>query len=96
MEQISNVFLLCEKTDAALDELVTDVGQILFEGPKDSSGSTQDLQRALEKAKRVLAVLEQQASGFTSLTIPAHLQIELEDKHREIADLEADLKSTLQ
>lgn len=45
-------------------------------------------QRALEVARRSLAILEQQAAGYTSLTIPAHLQIELEDKRREVARLE--------
>ncbi len=48
---------------------------------------------ALEKARRVLVVLEEQAAGYTFLTIPAHLQIDLEDKRREVAALEATLAS---
>lgn len=54
------------------------------------------IQRALENARRILAVLEGQAAGFTSLTIPPHLQVELEDKRKEVAQLESDLKSTFQ
>ena len=60
--------------------------------PQSNVTSLQELQQALEKAKRILAVLETQASGYTSLTIPAHLQIELEDKRKEIVKLEADLQ----
>ncbi len=40
-------------------------------------------------ARRALATLEEQAAGYTTLTIPAHLQIELEEKRREAAELEA-------
>ncbi len=50
-----------------------------------------DLQSALRRAKRVLAILEEEAAGYTSLTIPAHLRIELEDKRREVASLESRL-----
>ncbi len=51
----------------------------------------QSLRQSLETARRMLAFLEQQAAGYTSLTIPAHLQIELEDKRREVASLESRL-----
>ncbi len=44
---------------------------------------------ALERARRALAILEQQAAGFGALHIPVHLQIELEEKRREVAELEA-------
>ncbi len=40
-------------------------------------------------ARRALAILEEQAAGYTALTIPAHLKIELEAKRREVAELEA-------
>lgn len=44
---------------------------------------------ALQRARRALAILEQQAAGFGALHIPVHLQIELEEKRREVAELEA-------
>jgi len=59
--------------------------------PKKQSHESQ--QRTLENARRTLAILEQQAAGYTTLTIPAHLKIELEDKRREIAELENALRS---
>lgn len=43
----------------------------------------------LATAQRALALLEKQAAGYTSLTIPPHLQIELEDKRKEVAQLTA-------
>jgi hypothetical protein len=43
---------------------------------------------ALEMARRSLAILEEQAAGYTTLTIPAHLRLELEDKRRQVAELE--------
>ncbi len=52
-----------------------------------------DLKCALETAKRVLATLEAQAAGYTSLTIPVSLKIELEDKRKEVAKLKSDLQS---
>jgi len=42
-------------------------------------------------ARRALAILEEQAAGYTALTIPAHLKIELEEKRCEVAELEATL-----
>jgi hypothetical protein len=47
---------------------------------------------ALAMAKRSLAILEKQAAGYTSLGRPVHLQIELEEKQREVAELEARLR----
>ena len=40
-------------------------------------------------ARRSLDILEEQAAGYTALTIPVHLQIQLEEKRREVAELEA-------
>jgi len=40
----------------------------------------ESLQKQLDKARRALAILEEQAAGYTSLTIPAHLKLDLEDK----------------
>jgi hypothetical protein len=53
---------------------------------------SQDLSQALATARRALAILEKQAAGYTSLDIPAHLQIELEEKRAEVAKLEARLR----
>ncbi len=53
--------------------------------------STTDPTAVLARARRVLAHLEAQAAGFGALHVPAHLQIELEEKRREVAALEARL-----
>jgi nucleoside phosphorylase len=50
------------------------------------------LNPALLMARRSLAILELQAAGYTSLTIPSHLRIELDEKRLEVAKLEARLK----
>jgi len=44
---------------------------------------------ALRRARRALASLEAQVAGYTTLSVPAHLQLELEEKRREVAELEA-------
>lgn len=44
---------------------------------------------ALRMARRTLAILEQQAAGYGALHTPVHLLIELEEKRREVAELEA-------
>jgi nucleoside phosphorylase len=49
------------------------------------------LQPALAMAKRSLGILEVQAAGYGTLQIPAHLQIDLEQKRREVKELEARL-----
>ena len=64
--------------------------------PEVSSDSIQSQPHALETAKRAPEILEQQAAGFTSLTIPAHLKIELEDKRQEIAELKDGSKPAIQ
>ncbi len=43
---------------------------------------------ALERAKHALTILEEQAAGYTALTIPAHVVIEIEEKRKEVARLE--------
>ena len=43
---------------------------------------------SLERARQVLQILEMQASGYTALTVPAHLHFELEEKRREVNRLE--------
>ncbi|MEG4497702.1 caspase family protein [Microcoleus sp. F10-C6] len=47
---------------------------------------------ALAMAKRSLAILEEQAAGYGKLQIPGHLQIDLEEKRRQVAELEAKLR----
>lgn len=51
--------------------------------------SLDDLQPLLETARQTLIVLETQAAGYTVLTIPAPLQIQLEAKRQEVAVLSA-------
>jgi len=50
-----------------------------------------ELESRLDLAKKVLTVLETQAAGHTILTIPAHLQVDLDEKRQEVASLEARL-----
>lgn len=50
-----------------------------------------NLENILTTARMVLMVLEQQAAGYSNLTIPAHLQVQLEEKRQEVASLEARL-----
>ena len=54
------------------------------------------LEGKLKMARRSLAILETQAAGYTALTIPAHLQIELEEKRAEVVGLEAQLAGAVQ
>ena len=51
----------------------------------------ESIQRQLEKARRLLDTLEEQAAGYTSLTIPAHLKLQLEEQREKVARLEARL-----
>lgn len=50
---------------------------------------------SLKTARRALEILETQAAGFGALHIPAHLQIELEEKRREVAELEEKYRPAL-
>ncbi len=47
------------------------------------------LDGALNRARQALAILEGQAAGYTVLSIPPHLVIELDEKRKEVARLEA-------
>ena len=68
-----------------------------FTGQPDVSSSfIQSQKQAIEITKHALAILEQQAAGYTSLTMPVHLQIELDDKRKELARLEDALSLVLQ
>jgi tetratricopeptide (TPR) repeat protein len=50
-----------------------------------------NLEETLAIAKKVLATLEKKKAGYTVLTMPSNLEVELEEKHKEVADLEARL-----
>jgi len=48
-------------------------------------------EETLLKARRVLAKLEEKARGFGPLHVPVHLEIELEDQSKIVADLEGQI-----
>jgi len=60
--------------------------------PKAAETVSGDAATTLRMAHRALAILEEQAAGYTALTIPVHLKIELEEKRREVAALEAKIE----
>ncbi len=66
-------------------------GGIHFGGAQPAA-SPADPQAALVRARRALAALEEQAAGYTALTIPVNLKLDLEDKRQEVAELEARMK----
>jgi len=49
------------------------------------------LEQRLSTARMVLGVLEPLAAGYTNLTIPAHLKVQLDEKRQEVTSLEARL-----
>jgi len=51
-------------------------------------GDRETLQQTLTMAKTVLGVLEEQAAGYTMLTIPPHLKIQRDEKRQEVASLQ--------
>jgi hypothetical protein len=53
--------------------------------------ATEAQRKALDMARRVLDHLETQVAGYTALTLPAHLQIELEEQRAKVAEMEAAL-----
>ena len=56
--------------------------------PANATANAPEPSPALRMARRALAILEQQAAAYGALHIPVHLQIELEEKRREVAELE--------
>jgi len=50
---------------------------------------TDDGRGTLDSARKSLALLEQEAAAYTSVTIPIRLRLEIEDKRRELAELKA-------
>lgn len=63
--------------------------------PPIAVSSEVELSSVLIRARHALALLEEKAVGYTVLTIPTHLQIELEEKRREVAALEAQYRNAL-
>jgi tetratricopeptide (TPR) repeat protein len=59
------------------------------------SDETSNVDKQLEMARRVLTELETKAAGYTVLTIPAELVIEIQDKRAEIERLEAVLSGNV-
>jgi DNA repair exonuclease SbcCD ATPase subunit len=53
-----------------------------------------ELRAQLEIAERVLAVYETQAAGYTTLTIPAHLAVNLEEQRKKVDRLRAELAAS--
>jgi len=74
---------------------IGDGAQVIQSAPAEPSlaDDREALERALRRARRALAILEEQVAGFGALHVPAHLQIELEEKREEVARLEARLKA---
>lgn len=61
-------------------------------GTPEGVADRERTERALDMARRALDILEEQAAGFGALHAPAHLLIELEEKRREVAELERRLQ----
>jgi len=61
------------------------------EPPSPSGGNRDSLRAQLEMAQKVLAVYEQQAAGYTTLTIPAHLAVNLQEQREKVDRLWAQL-----
>jgi hypothetical protein len=62
--------------------------------PSLQSGASKVLLRAqLDMAEKVLAVYERQAAGYTTLTIPADLQVNLDEQREKVARLRAQLEA---
>lgn len=63
-------------SSAMLDQLPNDLNEL------------KSLHQRLSMARRSLNILENQIAGYTNLTVPAHLLIQLEDKRQEVNNLE--------
>ncbi len=74
---------------------IGDGAQVIQSAPAEQplADDREALERALRRARRALAILEEQVAGFGALHVPAHLQIELEEKREEVARLEARLRA---
>ncbi len=57
-------------------------------GPSPSAPSNAErdsLRAQLDRARKILAVLELRAAGYTTLTTPAHLAVELQAQQKKVA-----------
>jgi len=82
MERTGGIDELLQKCAAMRPKLDWSAGQ-----PAPAQPAAQE-SSALKMARRSLAILEEQAAAYTALTIPAHLKIELEEKRRQVQELE--------
>jgi hypothetical protein len=73
-----------EKTTVQEEETVEEETNVEQSLPPDC----ESLKRQLQMARKTLAALEVQEAGYTVLTMPAHLQLELEEQRRKVAELE--------
>jgi nucleoside phosphorylase len=53
----------------------------------------EELTPALTMARQALSILARQAAGYTTLTMPVHLKIELDEKRQQVSDLEEKLRN---
>ncbi|MCD4739447.1 MAG: SUMF1/EgtB/PvdO family nonheme iron enzyme [Anaerolineae bacterium] len=87
LEKVVTLLDYCHKKPEAGEQLLRLVRQpdeIQIKGQQARKG-------AFAMARRALAILEAQAASYTALTIPTHLKIELEEKRREVAELESQI-----
>lgn len=82
----NNVNIIVKGDDAT--ELVN-ILRTAFEYRYHSESTS--VERSLIMARRALSILEEQVAGFGKFHTPIHLQIELEEKRREVAALESRL-----
>lgn len=75
-----------------LAALAAEVQHVLAGETAGPAFASADPQAALIRARRALATLEEQAAGYTSLTIPVNLKLDLEDKRREVTEMEGRLR----
>ncbi|GEM_PF-6690413 len=68
-------------------------GNVIIQGEAMPTGDAEGLHGALRMARRALAILEEQAAGYSALSIPVHLQIELEEQRKRVRDLEVRLQA---
>jgi len=60
-------------------------------GPTATGATGNSVRAQLDMAEKVLAVYEEQAAGYTRLTIPAHLAVNLEEQREKVARLREQL-----
>lgn len=79
------------------DANITSGEQVNIQGRKSTvaelSSTLTSLERQLSIARQVLDVYEQQAAGYTTLTIPAQLQFNLDEQRTKVMKLEAEIKA---